>query len=72
MKKKEYKKEEYYMKEIDASIFQSLEKVKRFIKETTGESPGSKEIANALQKYFVLNEIKEHVIMEREALDMEE
>jgi len=60
------------MKEIDASIFQSLEKVKRFIKETTGESPGSKEIANALQKYFVLNEIKEHVIMEREALDLKE
>jgi hypothetical protein len=39
--------------------------VERFITETTGTPPSEAELADALQRYFVLNEIKGHIEMLR-------
>ena len=40
--------------------------VERFITETTGIPPSEVELADALQRYFVLNEIKGHIEMRRQ------
>ena len=47
-------------------IADALDGVRRFIAETTGTAPGDAEIADALGRYFVLNEIKAHILMLRE------
>jgi len=47
------------------SILEAIQTVKRFIAETTGKEPTDEEIADALKRYFVLNEIKEHILMVR-------
>jgi len=47
-------------------LVEALETVDNFIAETTGRKPTQQEIANALKRYFVLNEIKAHIVMERE------
>jgi hypothetical protein len=47
-------------------LMKALETVDNFIAETTGQKPTQQEIANALKRYFVLNEIKAHIVMERE------
>lgn len=57
-------------KEKDAPVpgpelCRALTQVRRFVAETTGEEASEGEIARALCRYFVLNEIKEHVEMER-------
>ena len=54
------------METPDKCLVESLESVENFITETTGQEPTHQEIANALKRYFVLNEIKAHVVMERE------
>ena len=45
---------------------EALETIGSFITETTGQEPTQQEIANALKRYFVLNEIKDNIVMERE------
>ncbi len=51
---------------LEGCLLGALEDVENFIMETTGQKPTQQEIANALKRYFVLNEIKAHVVMERE------
>jgi hypothetical protein len=41
--------------------------IQNFVKETTGQTATLAEIARALTRYFVLNEIKDHIVMERHA-----
>ena len=53
------------MPEIDPVIHKAIETINNFIKETTGQEPTPEEIAGALKRYFVLNEIKSHIEMER-------
>jgi len=52
---------------IQDCIKEALETVQHFVKETTGKEPTQPEIANALKRYFVLKEIKEHIELERES-----
>jgi len=51
---------------MENCIVEALDAVENFIAETTGKKPTQPEIANALTRYFVLNEIKAHIVMERE------
>ena len=46
-------------------IPEAVETVRHFITETTGQAPSDKEIADALKRFFVLNEIKAHILMAR-------
>ena len=48
-------------------ILDAIQGVRRFITETTGKEPTDEEIADALKRYFVLNEIKAHILMVRSA-----
>jgi hypothetical protein len=50
---------------LEDCLVEALETMESFIMETTGRKPTQQEIANALKRYFVLNEIKAHVLMER-------
>ena len=53
-------------KPFNHSIREALQTVRRFITETTGKPPTDQEIADALKRYFVLNEIKAHILMVRD------
>lgn len=53
------------METVEDCLVEALVAVENFILETTGQKPTQQEIANALKRYFVLNEIKGHVVMER-------
>ena len=53
-------------KPLNHSILEAVQTVRRFITETTGQSPTDQEIADALKRYFVLNEIKAHILMARD------
>ena len=46
---------------IDNAIF----KIKDFVKQVAGFVPTETEIADALQRYFVLKEINDHIVMVR-------
>lgn len=50
---------------VSPSIIEAIQALKHFIAETTGKEPTDEEIADALKRYFVLNEIKEHILMLR-------
>lgn len=50
-----------------ADIGDALATVKDFILQVTGIEPTPAEIAAALTRYFVLNEIKDHILMMRES-----
>ena len=50
---------------LEDCLVDALETVENFLAETTGRKPTQREIASALKRYFVLNEIKAHVLMER-------
>ena len=52
---------------ISDTISEAIQTVRRFITETTGKTPSDKEIADALKRYFVLIEIKAHILMARSA-----
>ena len=53
-------------KPLNHSILKAVQTVRHFIAETTGQPPTDQEIADALKRYFVLNEIKAHILMVRE------
>ncbi len=54
------------MQKTDFSpIDRSLERVRRFVAETTGAAPSDAEIADALGRYFVMKEIADHIVMVR-------
>lgn len=49
----------------DNDIQDALETIYSFIHQITGQAPTQTELAAALKRYFVLNEIKDHIVMER-------
>ena len=57
------------METVEACIQEAIRTIQNFKLETTGEKATQGEIARALNRYFVLNEIKEHIEMEREEPD---
>ncbi|BBO78410.1 hypothetical protein DSCW_58270 [Desulfosarcina widdelii] len=52
--------------EKDPVLVDALKTVSDFIQQVTGAAPTSAEMADALTRYFVLNEIKEHIVMLRD------
>lgn len=51
---------------IEPVLTDALAAVSNFIREVTGIEPTQAELADALTRYFVLNEIKDHILMKRE------
>lgn len=54
---------------IEPVLHAALTTVADFIRQVTGVEPTQAEIADALGRYFVLNEIMEHIVMLREGAD---
>jgi hypothetical protein len=52
--------------EKEPVLVDALKTVSDFIRQVTGVAPTPAEMADALTRYFVLNEIKEHIVMLRE------
>jgi hypothetical protein len=50
----------------DLALTDALDTVSDFIRQVTGVEPTPAEIADALTHYFVMNEIKDHIVMLRE------
>ena len=50
----------------DPVLLDALDQVTDFIQQVTGDAPTPSELADALTRYFVLNEIKDHIVMVRE------
>ena len=50
----------------DSQLADALETISDFIHQVTGVAPTAAEIADALTRYFVLNEIRQHIEMRRE------
>ncbi|RJP76244.1 MAG: hypothetical protein C4522_18695 [Desulfobacteraceae bacterium] len=50
---------------IEQPLIDALEAIMIFIKETTGRTPNQVELAKALKRYFVMNEIKDHIFMDQ-------
>ena len=55
--------------EIEPVLTEALDTVSNFIRQVTGSAPTQAEIADALTRYFVLNEIKDHILMMRAGED---
>ena len=53
-------------KAIETGLFEALNTVSEFVRQVTGTEATQSEIADALKRYFVLNEIKDHIVMLRE------
>ena len=51
---------------LDPAVTAAVRKIEEFITRTTGQAPTSTEMADALTRYFVLNEILEFIKMSRE------
>ncbi|MBC2710310.1 MAG: hypothetical protein HGJ94_04720 [Desulfosarcina sp.] len=54
---------------IDPVLTDALDTVSDFIRQVTGVEPTEADIADALTRYFVMNEIKDHIQMMREGSD---
>jgi hypothetical protein len=54
---------------VDSALTDALDTVSDFIREVTGVEPTPAEIADALTRYFVLNEIKDHIVILRNGSD---
>ncbi len=54
---------------IEDSLLEALDFAMNFLEEVTGQRATQEELASALKRYFVLNEIKEHITMEREGTE---
>lgn len=55
-----------YQLEKDPVLVDALKTVSNFIQQVTGVAPTPAEMADALTRYFVLNEIKDHIVMLRD------
>lgn len=53
-------------KELDASIIDAIDTIENFVGEITGKRPSQKEIAACLKRYFILKEILDQIVWERE------
>lgn len=47
-------------------IAAAIDAIRRYVSKITGEAPTEAEIARALNRYFVLKEICEHIEMQRD------
>ncbi len=47
-------------------IATAIDTIRRYVSEITGQAPTDAEIAKALNRYFVLKEICEHIEMQRD------
>ena len=56
-------------KPLDPVLADALATVADFIRQVTGAEPTPMELADALTRYFVLNEIKDHILMLRDDPD---
>jgi len=54
---------------VDNVLVDALATVSDFIRQVTGVEPTPAEIADALTRYFVMKEIKDHILMLREGSD---
>ena len=52
-------------RKTDPVLLDAVDQVSAFIQQVTGVAPTAIELADALTRYFVLNEIKEHIVMVR-------
>ena len=52
-------------KTVGPPIITAIDTLREFVAQTTGTPPTDEEIADALKRYFVLAEIKEHILMTR-------
>jgi len=50
---------------LDPDIVSAIEKIREFIRQTTGEAPTPRELSSALTRYFVLKEIMDFIEMSR-------
>ncbi len=50
---------------LDNGIHGAIVKIKAFVSQVAGFEPSQMEIADALQRYFVLKEINDHIVMAR-------
>ena len=51
---------------IDIAVADALATVSDFVRQVTGVEPTPAEIADSLTRYFVMKEIKDHIVMLRE------
>jgi hypothetical protein len=51
---------------IDNALTNALDTIADFIRQVTGLEPTQPEIADALTRYFVMNEIKDPILMKRQ------
>ena len=58
------------VEDVHESIKAAVATIQQFIMEVTGAEATQEEIAAALTRYFVLNEIKEHIELDRENPDL--
>jgi hypothetical protein len=54
------------MTTVETCLTDALEVISNFIAETTGQAATPEEVAHALTRYFVLQEIKGHIEMVRQ------
>ncbi|MEE8429882.1 MAG: hypothetical protein V3S16_01385 [Candidatus Desulfatibia sp.] len=53
------------VQQVHKSMLEAIGTIQNFIKEVTGQEATQDEIAQALTRYFVLNEIKEFIELQR-------
>ena len=54
------------MAEIEGCIVEAVELIEHFIVEVTGEKPSREELARSLKRYFILNELKDQIVWQRD------
>ncbi len=58
------------MADLEPCIVEAIESIEHFIAEVTGRKPTRQELARSLKRYFILNEIKDQVVWQRENPDL--
>ena len=58
------------MAEIERCIVEAVELMEHFIAEVTGKKPSREELARSLRRYFILNELKDQVVWQRDNPDL--
>jgi len=58
------------MAEIERCIVEAVELIEHFIAEVTGEKPTREELAVSLKRYFILNELKDQIVWQRDNPDL--
>jgi len=58
------------MAEIEDCIVEAIRNIEHFVTEVTGVRPSREELAKSLKRYFILNEIKDQVVWQRENPDL--